>query len=428
MTADTLPTFDVITIETEAHCKGEIFPIRGQLAKGYEPILAAFIANFERGEEVGACAAATHKGHIVADLWGGFADRTKIRAWSQDTIVCMMSVNKALHALCMFRAQEQGHFSLAEPIAKYWPEFAQQGKSHIPIQWVLDHRSGLPVVEPRLARGNIYDHAAMADGFAAMKPLWEPGTQAGYHILSQGFLLAEILRRTTGKTMGQYFSEEIAKPLSIDYYMGVPNTEIYRCADYLMVAGGTILDEAAQNPQSWQGRAWGQLYADEDFNSSDWRQAEITSANGHGNARSVARVFSAMVNGGKVDGYQVLQPSSIEAMTKQQHNLTEIVMGRAYHQASGVLRNSPPVCWQGPNPNSFGHHGVGGSIVMADPDYQLSFAYGMNKMHPRKDNGPRAGGLIKALYESRGITANTPVYGDGPVGEWSGFSTTVQKI
>jgi CubicO group peptidase (beta-lactamase class C family) len=417
----TTPSPELVSINSQARHNGKIFPIQGRIAEGFEPLLAAFIANFERGEEVGASAATTENGHLVADLWGGFTDQAQTKAWSQDTIVCMMSVNKALHSLCMFRAQEQGYFKLSDPIVKYWPEFAQHSKSEIPIQWVLDHRSGLPVVEPRLPRGSIYDHAAMAAGFAAMKPLWEPGTQAGYHILSQGFMLAEVLRRTTGKTMGQYFLDELARPLSIDYHMGVPESELNRCAQYLMVKGGTILDEAAQNPDSWQGRAWGQLHADEDFNSRDWRQAEITSANGHGNARAVARLFSALVNGGKLDGYSVLQPASIEAMTKQQHNLTEVVMGRAYHQASGVLRNTPPICWQGPNSNNFGHHGVGGSIVVADPDHRLSFAYGMNQMHPRKDNGPRAGGLIKALYESRGIAAKTPVYGNEPVGQWSGY-------
>lgn len=386
------------------------YPIAGEIASGFERVVDQFIANFESDSEVGACMSASIEGKVVADLWGGFQDRNKAKPWERDTIVCMMSVTKAVGATCMFHAMDHGHFTVDDPISKYWPEFAQNGKGHIPIQWVLDHRSGLPVIEPRLPKGTLYNHAAMCDGFAKMRPLWEPGQQAGYHILSQGFMLAEVLRRATGKTIGQYFRDEIAQPLDVDYYIGVPNSELDRCADYCMVLGGTILDEAAREPDSWQGRAWHQLKEGEDFNSVEWRRAEISSANGHGNARAIARLFAALVNDGTLDGVQVLKPETVQRMTHEQHNLTEVVMQRPYHQASGLLRNSPPICFQGPNPNSFGHHGVGGSIGFGDPDNKIAFSYGMNQMHARKDNGPRAGLLIKAVYESCGIPCETPVY------------------
>lgn len=386
------------------------YPIAGEIASGYDRVVDQFIENFKNDSEVGACMSATIDGNVVADLWGGYQDRNKTKPWERDTIVCMMSVNKAVGATCMFHAMDHGFFSIDDPIAKYWPEFGQNGKAHIPIQWVLDHRSGLAVVEPRLPKGSIYDHTAMCGGFAKMRPLWEPGQQAGYHILSQGFLLAEVLRRTTGKTIGQYFRDEIAQPLGIDYFIGVPDSELDRCAEYCMVLGGTILDEAAKDPDSWQGRAWYQLKDGEDFNSVEWRKAEISSANGHGNARAIARLFAALVNDGTLDGVEVLKPGTTQRMTREQHNLTEVVMQRPYHQASGLLRNSPPICFQGPNPNSFGHHGVGGSIGFGDPDNKIAFSYGMNQMHARKDNGPRAGLLIKAVYESFGIPCETPAY------------------
>jgi CubicO group peptidase (beta-lactamase class C family) len=397
------------------------FAVHGHVASGFEPVLEAFTDNFKRGEEIGACAALTVGGELVVDVWGGYADRAKTSPWDQDTIVCMMSVNKAAAAVCIFHAFEQGLLDPDEPIAKHWPEFVQHGKGHIPLQWVLDHRSGLPVVEPRLAKGSIYDHKVMCAAFAAMQPLWTPGEQAGYHILSQGFLLAEVLRRASGMSMGAYFQHHLAGPLGIDYFMGVPESELHRCADYCMVLGGTILDEAAKDPASWQGRAWYQLAADEDFNSQAWRKSEIPSANGHGNARAMAILFGAMANKGTWQGRQVLRPETVVRMTHEQHNLTEVVMGRAYHQASGVLRNSPPVCFQGPNPNSFGHHGVGGSLVMADPDQNLSFSYGMNQMHARKDNGPRAGSLLAAAYRSLKLNCTLPDYSQLPVAGWRAY-------
>lgn len=407
-----------IFIKREASANGVSYPIRGFVEPGFESFAEQFVANFASGQELGACASASVDGRIVADLWGGYRDAAKATPWDKDTIVCMMSVNKAVGAVCLFHAIENGHLAAEDPIAKYWPEFAANGKGHIPIQWVLDHRSGLPVVEPRLPRGSAYDHAAMCAAFAAMQPLWEPGTQAGYHILSQGYLLAEVLRRATGLTIGQYFAQHIGRPLGVDYFIGVPETELARCAEYRMALSGTILDEAAKNPDSWQGRAWCQLEEDEDFNSRKWRTAEISSANGHGNARAIARLFAALVNGGEFEGVRILAPQSIARMSAEQHNLTEVVMQRPYHQASGLLRNSPPICFMGPNPNSFGHHGVGGSIGFGDPDNRISFSYAMNQMHGRKDNGPRAGLLIKSLYESLGIVCRTPDYSESPIGKW----------
>jgi CubicO group peptidase (beta-lactamase class C family) len=394
------------------------YPIYGHVSPGFESVLTAFINNFERGEEVGASAAITHRGKLVVDLWGGYKDRAKTTAWESDTIVCMMSVCKAAAATTIFHAVEQGLIDLNRPIAHYWPEFAANGKEKIPLQWVLDHRSGLPVVEPRLPKGSIYDHQEMCDAFARMTPLWQPGQQAGYHILSQGFLLAEVLRRVSGLSMGIYFDEHIAQPLGLDYHIGVPEDHLKRCAEYCMVTDGTILDEAAKDPNSWQGRAWYQLAANEDFNSRAWRTSEIASANGHGNARAIATLFGMLCNGGQWQSKKILNAESVSAMMAEQHNLTEVVMGRSYHQASGVLRNSPPICFQGPNPKSFGHHGVGGSIGMGDIEHQLSFSYGMNQMHARKDNGPRAGTLIQAAYQSIGVICPLPDYSSSPVAGW----------
>jgi CubicO group peptidase (beta-lactamase class C family) len=334
------------------------------------------------------------------DLWGGYRDAAHARIWTADTVVNMMSVSKIASAISIFWLVERGVLDVDEPVAAYWPEFAAGDKEALPLQWVLDHRAGLAVLDPPSGRGTIYDHAEMAAALAAQRPLWTPGTQAGYHILTQGFILAEVIRRTDGRTLGNLFAEEIAAPLGIDYTIGLPDSSESRCAEFLMATEGTILDEAARDPNSWQGRAWHQLATGEDFNSTPWRRSEIPSANGHGNARAVARLMATLAGGGTLDGITVLKPDTVQAMSAEQHNLVEVVMNRSYHQASGVLRNSPPLVWMGPNPNAFGHHGVGGALGVADPDAGLGFSYGMNRMHSRLDNGPRAARLLAACYEA----------------------------
>ncbi len=386
-------------VEEYVEAGGTRYPICGHVDDRFSAVLRAFRTNFASGSEVGAAVSLVHDGRTVVDLWGGYQDRARTKPWAADTIVNMMSVGKVASAVSIFWLVERGILDPAAPVATYWPEFAAAGKSGLTLQWVLDHRAGLAVLEPALPRGAIYDHGAVSSALAAQAPLWEPGTEAGYHILTQGFLLSEVIRRTDGRSLGRLFAEEIAAPLELDYWIGLPAQLQPRCAEFVMALEGTILDEAARAPSSWQGRAWAQLDQDEDFNSPAWRACEIPSANGHGNARAVGRLMAALAGGGSLDGVRILREDTVERMAAEQHNWVEVVMDRAYHQASGVLRNSPPIVWMGPNPRAFGHHGVGGAIGVADPDAGLGFSYAMNQMHSRIDNGPRAGGLLTAVYE-----------------------------
>jgi CubicO group peptidase (beta-lactamase class C family) len=373
-------------------------PIRGRIDPDFEPVLAAFVANFERGEELGAAVAVEFEGRPVVDLWGGHSDRARERYWSEDSLVNLMSVGKIASALAIFWLLERGTVDLEAPVARYWPEFAAAGKAEVPLQWVLDHRAGLPVLEPKLPRGDIYHHERMATALGAQAPLWKPGERAGYHILTQGFILSEVIRRVDGRSLGRLFHEEFAVPLELDYWIGLPEREHSRCVEFVRASQGTILEEAARRPDSWQGRAWAQVDEHEDFNSARWRSVEIPSANGHGTPRAVARLMSALSLGGTLDGVEVLRPATIARLASEQHNMVEVVMSRAYHQASGVLRSSPPIVWMAPDDSAFGHHGVGGALAVANSDRRFGFAYGMNRMHQRIDNGPRAGTLLKAVY------------------------------
>jgi len=375
------------------------YPIQGLCEERFQSVLERFAANFAEGQETGAGVAVMHNGLPVVDLWGGFADKSCSRPWQRDTLVNMMSVSKVASAVCTHMLIERGALDLDAPVARYWPEFAQAGKEKLPLRYVLDHRSGLAIVTERKA-GAITDWNWMTQALARQAPVWKPGEVAAYHGLTQGFLLGEIIRRVTGQTLGSFFRREVAEPLGLDYYIGLRPEEEARCAEFIpdaLIKG--FRTSHLPDPLNPGALVWAQLADDEDFNTPGWRRAEIPSANGHGTARAVARLYAALVNGGELDGVRLMRRETVQGMTAEQHNLTEVLRGRAYHQASGVLLNTPPYVYMGPNARAFGHHGSGGAIGFGDPDARIAFGYGMNRMHADPTNGPRAGGLIKATFE-----------------------------
>jgi CubicO group peptidase (beta-lactamase class C family) len=369
---------------------GHAYSIEGNCQRRFAAVRDRFIDNFSRGIETGAAVAVTHGGELVVDLWGGFSDRARAEPWRADTIVNMMSVSKAVSGICTYLLVDRGRLDPDAPVATYWPEFAAAGKSSLPLRFVLDHRAGLPFVLEPLPRGAAYEPGAVAAALAKQAPLWPPGEAAGYHVLSQGFILGEIIKRVTGKSLGTFFRDEIAEPLGLDYHIGLRPAEEARCAQFIMAEDGPLKKSLAL-PQSDEGRFWAELAADEDFNSPAWRRAEIPSSNGHGNPRAVARLYGALVAG------RILRQAALARMATEQHNLVERYLKRHYHQGSGVVLNSPPVAGMGPNPRAFGHHGAGGAIGFGDPDAGLGFSYAMNRMHRPPEAAPRLG-LIEAVF------------------------------
>lgn len=378
--------------------EGVDYPVHGCFDPRFAAVFEAFAENFAAEEENGAVAAVYHGGRLVADCWGGWKDIARTEPWRHDTIVNTMSVTKAMTAVCVHVLVDRKQVSLDDPVAKHWPEFAAAGKQDLPIRYLLDHRAGLPYLENPPPGLTVFDWDGMVRAFAAQRPVWEPGKQAGYHVLSQGHLLGELIRRVDGRPIGRFFQEEIAAPLSLDFFIGVPEDDLARCAEYIVERKGTILDRDALDPASILARSWGQVPKDTDFNSRAWRMCAFPSGNGHGGARAVARLFACLAGNGEIDGVRILSKPAVDTMLTEQHNMTEVVMQRSYHQALGVLLNSPPIVWMGPNEKAFGHHGVGGSIGMGDREAGLAIGYLPSRMHSRLDNGPRARRIIEAAY------------------------------
>ena len=379
---------------------GASYPISGFVHPDFDGVRSAFVRNFELGEETGAAVCVYRDGAPVVDLWGGWADRERRAEWERDTTVNMMSVAKGFVATAVAMLVDRGELDYDAPVARYWPEFAANGKRDLALRHVLDHRAGLAVLRPSLPAGSLYDWEAMTRALAAMAPLWPPGERAGYHILTMGTLTGELIRRVTGQMPGDFVRREISAPLELDYQLGLRDEEMDRVAEFIPATEGTIFKTDGLDDDRLLKHAWAELPEGEDFNSADWRRAQVPGASGHGNARAVARFYACLAAGGTLDGATLLSERAVDAMATEQHNLVEQVMERSYHQGLGVLLNSPPISPMGPNPRAFGHHGVGGSVGLCDRDAGIGFAYSMNRMHERVDNGPRAGRLKDATFEA----------------------------
>jgi CubicO group peptidase (beta-lactamase class C family) len=395
--------------------RGGEFPLRGRYDERFRPAVDAFIENFREEEELGAGVSVVLDGETVVDLWGGWARADRSLAWDEDATVCMMSVAKGVTGICFNMAVDRGLIDPDERIAHYWPEFAQNGKEDIRVRMVLDHTAAIPVLTTdTMYPSGFFDFEAYIRALEVQEPLWEPGTRAAYHVHNQGFLLGEIMRRVTGMTIGPFLRENVTRPLQAEYYIGgMDENQQAHVAEVLPNTGARLfaakdqsVPEKPDTPEGWQDGAVLRSFAFlqnprepwyDTMNAPKWREVEIASGSGHGNARGVARIYGATV--GEVDGVSLLSKQRLEAMITEQHNQTELLQERPYHQALGVLLNTPEAVYMGPNMRSFGHHGLGGSIGFGDPDAKLGFSYCCNQMHAVGTNGPRARRLIDAVYE-----------------------------
>ena len=385
--------------------------IHGECATRFRRVREVFEENFRTRREIGAAVAVVHDGETVVDLWAGWADQAKTQPWQRDTIANVYSCTKAMAALCAHQLVERGRLDLDAPVAEYWPEFGQRGKSRIPVRWLLSHRAAVPAVREILPGETLYDWNAICAALAGEEPWWEPGTAHGYHAVTFGWLVGEVVRRVDGRSLGTYFRDEIARPLGLDFHIGLADSEHGRVAELgdLAMSGADELDPDAlglmqvvlADPEGMTARAFmNPPTMALGVNNPEWRRAEIPGANGHGAARDLARVYGALARGGDLDGVHVLAPAAIARLRQEQSRGADLVLKIDTRFGLGVMlpQNRPDARF-GPSPNAFGHPGAGGALGCADPDAHIGFGYTPNRLGPHILLDPRATALLDAIYE-----------------------------
>lgn len=377
--------------------------IHGHCDPQFDAVRAAFEANFAQGAEVGASVAVTLDGKPVVDLWAGDAadgnGDLPAAPWQEDTIVNVYSTTKTMAGLCMLMLADRGLLDFDAPVATYWPEFAENGKERVLVRHVMGHTSGLPGWDQPITSTDLYDGTTSADLLAAQAPWWTPGDGSGYHAITLGSLQGEILRRITGRTMGQFFAEEVAGPLGADFHIGFGPEHDERCGE--LIPPGGALGDADLAPDALPIRTLSNpaLTATEPRTRA-WRAAEIPAAGGFGNARSVSRVHSAMACGGSVDGVDLLSTAGVERVFDEQAHGIDRVLGTEirFGMGFGLSTDVMPL----PNERAFYWGGWGGSVAVIDMDARLTVSYVMNKMFPTLEGDLRGGMLLLAAYGALG--------------------------
>jgi CubicO group peptidase (beta-lactamase class C family) len=378
----------------DGHCDPRFTAVREQ-----------FFANFTQRGDVGAAVCVYLDGVRVVDCWGGHADRARTRPFGPDTIVSVASTTKGMVALCAHMLAERGKLDLDAPVARYWPEFAAAGKQDIPVRWLLSHRAGLPAIRPSLPAAALFDWTAMTAAIAETAPWWTPGERHGYHAITYGHLVGEVIRRVDGRSVGAFLRDEVTGPLRADFFIAVPEETDGRAAEVLPPpppGEPTIWDTLLADPESVSGRTF--LNPPRRLglvNTRAWRAAEIPAANGHTSARGVARIYAALARGGELDGVRLLAPATIERAIEEQSRGRDAVLSLPTRFATGFMLGMPGGIFNcGPGRRTFGHPGHGGSIGFADPDARIGFGYVTNQYvtgtapHPDR----RVPSLVDAMY------------------------------
>lgn len=393
--------------------------ISGHVAEGFEPVRDAFAANFESHGDLGAGVAVYVGGELVVDLVGGTADATsdaQDTPYGPDALQLVFSTTKGAAAVCAAVLVQRGELDPEALVTDVWPEYGQAGKEGTTVAMLLDHQAGVPVVDDPPTLEEVLQVTPIVDALAAQAPLWEPGTAHGYHALTYGWLVGEVVRRVDGRDIGQFFAEEVAGPLGLDFWIGLPEAEQDRvvplvasaptAGDFDMSALDPeivpLLQDLATaflDPHSTTNRA---LMLDGRFllgggriawNQPEVRASQIPAANGVTNARSLAKMYAACV--GEVDGVRLLDDATLKQVTAERSSGRDRVLVMPTRFGLGFMLTSSfsPLLGEG----SFGHPGAGGSLGFGDPDHEVGFGYVMSKMNSGLSNDPRTRGLIDAL-------------------------------
>ncbi len=377
-----------------SNCYGNVDP-------AYAAVGDAFARNFRERGEIGAACCAYVGGRPVVDIWGGIADTASGRRWAEDTIALTFSATKGATAICINGLVERGELDLDAPIADRWPAFAANGKGAITTRMVLSHRAGLAAVDGDLSLEEVLAGGPVVAAIAAQAPQWTPGTAHGYHARSYGWILGEILRRITGRSLGRYFAEEIAVPLGIDFWIGLPPEHLPRCARLIFPPPATILPQVTPLTVRVSTGPSGLFGYNDMWNRPELLCAEMPSSTGVGTARALARMYAASI--GTVDGVRLLSAETVRAASTVHSRGPDLSI--PIETCFGLGFALPPMLAAGCGPASFGHPGAGGAIGFADPEASLAFGYVTNDLRFDLAGDPRVSSLIDAAYA--GLSAAT---------------------
>lgn len=391
--------------------------VRGSVADGFEEVRDVFAANFDEHGDVGAGFCVYLDGEPVVDLTGGVTAGEHPRPYDESTLQLVFSSTKGATAACAHLLAQRGELDLDAPVVEYWPEFGAHGKEHVPVAWLLSHRSGLVDTDARLTLDEALEWDTVVAALADTRPAWEPGTRHGYHAVTYGWLVGEVVRRISGRSLGTFFRDEFARPLGLEFWIGLPDSEQHRVSSLIPMGGpelpmmmseeGTGSDSAPQGlvdlleaflgPGNLAAKALcapGGAFADEQvWNTPQLRAAEVPAANGVSNAPSMARLYASFV--GEVDGVRTLGADTVERATRVQVEGPDAVLVFPISFGLGFMVHSEFSPFVGGR--SFGHYGAGGSVGFADPDRRLAGAYVMNQMHFGLAGDPRTRALLEAV-------------------------------
>ena len=370
--------------------------IHGTCQDRFGAVRLAMAASLAAGSDVGLSFCATIEGETVVDLWGGHADAAKTRPWQADTIVNVYSTTKTMTALTALLLADRGDLDFAAPVARYWPEFAANGKDGVTVAHLMSHSAGLSGWEAPITTEDFYDWDKVTSLLAAQAPWWQPGSAPGYHAITQGYLVGEVVRRITGKSLGTVFREEIAEPLGADFHIGLPASEDHRVADLIpppAVAPAdlgepsplliNVMTNPVTNPLESRTRAW--------------RAAEMPAVNGQGNARSIAQIHVLLANGGVANGKRLLSEAGCRRALEPQIEGVDLVLGMPVRYGLG-FGLAPVIPLPGPSCIFWG--GYGGSLAVIDMDARATYAFAMNRMGVTTIGDERGLGMAMAMWNA----------------------------
>ncbi|MEU1086801.1 serine hydrolase domain-containing protein [Streptomyces sp. NPDC005892] len=380
--------------------------VRGTVAPGFEAVRDAFVRNFEERGERGAAVAVYRDGRKVVDLWAGTRDVDGTEPWAVDTVQVVRSAGKGIAAAVPLMLHQRGQVDLDAPVGTYWPEFKANGKERVLVRDLLAHRAGVPALDRPLTPAEAVDGRTGPAAVAAQRPEWEPGTDHGYHVQTYSWLIGELVRRATGRTIGRWVAEEIGRPLGLDFWFGLPVDEAHRIGRIgpieppaagdpgaLRMRPRRSVIEAYADPTSLTRRAFGAIHPDAEENDPAYRAAELPASNGIATARALARCYAAMI--GEVDGHRLFAPATLTLARTEESNGPDRVLVVNTRFGLGYMLHGPAAPLLGPG--SFGHPGRGGSLGFADPETRIALGYVTNGLQKGVTADPRAQALIRAV-------------------------------